>query len=94
MKHLHLGGLSKAQQIQLEAVKDIINSISGGEGQYFDYLQTIYNYIQKHLKIYNYKNVGEFQQSSSLKPSKTKQFNQPLSPKKLLQNQDLLRIPG
>ena len=78
MKHLHLGGLSKAQQVQFEAVKEIINSISGREGQYFDYLQTIYNYIQKHLKLYNYKNVGEFQQSSPPKPSKTKQFNQPL----------------
>ena len=50
IKHLHLQGLSKAFLVKFEAAEDIINRISAGRGQYPDYLQTLYNYIQKLLK--------------------------------------------
>ena len=49
IKHLYLR-LSKAFLVDFEAAEDIINSISAGRGQYSDYLQTIYNFIQKLLK--------------------------------------------
>ena len=50
MKHLHLAGLSKSSLGTFEAAEDIINRISAGRGQYPDYIQTTYNYIQKLLK--------------------------------------------
>ena len=46
----HLQGLSKAFLVKFEAAEDIVNRISAGRGQYPDYLQTLYNYIQKLLK--------------------------------------------
>ena len=50
IKHLHLEGHSKASLVKFEGAEDIINSISADRGQYPDYLQSIYNYIQKLLK--------------------------------------------
>ena len=50
VKHLYLKGLLKAFLVKFETAADIINSISAGRGQYLDYLQTRYNYIQVLLK--------------------------------------------
>ena len=50
IKHLHLKGLSKDFLLKFEAVEDIIYNISAGWRQYPDYLQTVYNYMQKLLK--------------------------------------------
>ena len=50
IKHIHFEGHSRAFLVKFEAAEDIINSISTDRGQYHDYLQTTYNYVEK-LKI-------------------------------------------